>query len=113
MYRSSSSALYAGYNNYVKIECKSNVADNSTGTATQITIKVSLVDAYVDQPVLNSGGSTNTSSMFLPDDVVDGSLVATATQYHAALLPLEPISAGNYMTVPSPSSISASVFATI
>ena len=103
MYRSSSSALYAGYNNYVKIECKSNVANNSTGTATQIIIKITLVDAYVDYP----------NQVYAPPDEVNGSLIATATQYHAASLLLEPTSAGNYMTVPSPSSISASVFATI
>ena len=41
------SAIY-DTNNYIKIEAKTNVADNTLGTATSLTVKISLVDDYVD-----------------------------------------------------------------
>ena len=112
-YQSPSTSLYISAETYVKIEAQCNVSDNSTGTATSISIKVTLVDTYQDPPVLNSGGSSNTPSMFPPGDEIDGTLSMVVSNYHAALLPLEPLTSGNYMTVPIPSLISASAFTTV
>lgn len=110
LYQSPLTSLYRTSQTYVKIEAQCNVPSNSTGTATSFSFRVTLVDTYQDPPVTNSGGSTNTPSMFPPGDLIDGTLTMVVTNYHAALLPLEPLTAGNYMTVPSPSSIAASAF---
>jgi len=70
-YLATASASYA--NNSVQLKAKTNVADNSTGTATILYIKVSLVDGYVDPDV---SSPTNNP----PDDVVDGTTKLTFTE---------------------------------
>jgi hypothetical protein len=68
-YSTASSAPYAA-NNYV-IEVRSNVANNSGGTASQLTFTITWTDGYVDpgEPA--------------PGDVIDGTLSLTVTQRRA------------------------------
>ena len=51
MYSSSTTSLYSFYygGNEYRIEVKSNVADNATGTATQLTFKITWFDNYTDR----------------------------------------------------------------
>lgn len=84
-------------NNY-RLEAKTNVADNSTGTATVLTLRATLSDAYVDP------GPTP------PGDLVDGTLTVFVEELKAAGT-LFPTGAGSF-SITSPtyslSSISAS-----
>lgn len=63
-------------NNY-RLEARTNVADNSTGTATVLTLRVTLTDGYVDPG--NSSGDT-------PDtiDGVNGTLTIAVEELKAA-----------------------------
>lgn len=69
-YVRSSSTPYS--DNSFKLEAKSNVADNIGGTASQVTIKISWLDSYVDPDTLAAPGSYPASTP--PGDVVDGIL---------------------------------------
>lgn len=72
------SALSTPYsaNNYT-LEARTNVANNSSGTATVLTLRVSLIDGYVDP---GPGG---------PGDEIDGTLTISVEELRAAgsLLP--------------------------
>lgn len=74
-YTSTSSSPYS--NNRYTIEAKSNVADNSGGTATVVTFQVTYIDAYTDPGFPD------------PGDVVDGLLTLTVDEVKAVgpLLP--------------------------
>jgi len=70
-YVAETSSLY--YNNLLyDIEAKCDVADNSTGTATQIDFKVTLLDNYTDP------------GPPLPNDSVDGTLEISIVEQKAA-----------------------------
>jgi hypothetical protein len=69
-------------NNSFKLEAKSNVADNVGGTATQVVIKVSWVDAYVDPDTLQAPGSSPASNA--PNDTVDGILTINVEETKAS-----------------------------
>ena len=58
-------------NNY-RLEARTNVADNSAGTATVLTLRVSLTDGYVDP------GPTG------PGDQIDGTLTILVEELKAA-----------------------------
>ena len=77
-FQSSASSSYSA--NTFKLEAKTNVANNSTGTATQLLLKVTLVDNYVDPGPEPSPP---------PGDLVDGTLTIAVDELKAAgsLLP--------------------------
>jgi len=90
-YQNSLSTPYSA--NYYRLSAWTNVANNSTGTASILYIKVSLVDAYVDP-----------GPAFAPPDQVDGTLTVSVEELKASG-PLFP--SGTY-TITSPTySISA------
>ena len=93
-YQNSSSTPYSA--NYFQLAAKTNVADNSSGTATVVYVKITWSDSYVDL-----GAPA-------PGDVVNGTLSITVDELKAAGT-LQP--SGNF-TITSPtysiSSISAS-----
>lgn len=75
-YQSSLSTPYSA-NNY-KLEARCNVANNSTGTATQVEIRVTLTDAYVDPAT-----APHTPSTVPPIDVVNGTLSIAVSELKA------------------------------
>ena len=97
-YQSSLSSPYSA-NNY-KLEARTDVANNSTGTATVLTLRVTLTDGYVDP-----AASPHTPSTVLPIDLVDGTLTISIEELKAAgtMLP-----SGTF-TIASPSAYSLSV----
>jgi len=81
-YSLTSSAPYSA--NSYNLDARCNVADNSSGTATTVYIRVRFVDDYVDvfnDPPLPT--QVANASMFPPDDVVDGTLTVTVTERRA------------------------------
>ena len=72
-YQLSASSPYSA--NTFRLEAKTNVANNSTGTATQLLLKVTLIDNYVDP---------YPDPSFLPTDFVDGTLTITVNELKAA-----------------------------
>ena len=75
-YQSSLSTPYSA-NNY-RLEAKTDVVDNSTGTATQLQIRITLIDAYVDPAT-----SPHTPSTVPPIDVVNGTLTIDVAELKA------------------------------
>ena len=69
-YQSSLSSPYSA-NNY-RLEARTNVSDNSTGTATQLFLRVTLSDSYVDP-----GAPA-------PGDLVNGTLTIAASELKAS-----------------------------
>ena len=69
-YQSSLSSPYSA-NNY-RLEARTNVSDNSTGTATQLFLRVTLSDSYVDL-----GAPA-------PGDLVNGTLTIAASELKAS-----------------------------
>jgi hypothetical protein len=63
--------------NSYRLEARTNVADNSTGTATQLELRVTLLDSYVD-PDLAFGVD------FPPSDVVNGTLTISVSELKAS-----------------------------
>ena len=86
-YTISSSAPYSA--NSYNLDAKCDVADNSSGTATTVYIRVRFVDNYVDPGIAPMPTQVATAAMFPPDDVVDGTLTVTVTEKRAtgSLLP--------------------------
>jgi hypothetical protein len=74
-YQSFLSSSYAA-SSYV-LEARSNVANNSAGTATQIELRVTLLDTYVD-PDVASGAN------FPPGDSVNGTLTIAVSELKAS-----------------------------
>jgi hypothetical protein len=79
-YSLSASTPYSS--NVYRLEAKCNVADNSTGLANELWIKISLVDGYID-PGNNPDDDPDTTG------VVDGTLTITVDEVKASGL-LEP-----------------------
>jgi hypothetical protein len=65
--------------NSYKLEARTNVSNNSTGTATQLEIRVTLLDSYIDPDTANPGPPT-----FAPDDVVNGTLTIAVSELKAS-----------------------------
>jgi hypothetical protein len=63
--------------NSYKLEARTNVANNSTGTATVLELRISLLDSYVD-PDVAFGAS------FPPADVVNGTLTIAVSELKAS-----------------------------
>lgn len=94
-YQNTLSTPYSA-NNY-RLSAWTNVADNSTGTATVLFLKVSLVDAYIDPDTL-------TGNVQPPGDSVNGTLTVSVEELKAS----GPLFPSGTFTVTSPSySISA------
>jgi hypothetical protein len=70
-YQSSLSTPYSA-NNY-RLEARTNVSNNSTGTATILTLRVTLTDAYVPQGAAPA-----------PSDQVDGTMTISVEELKAA-----------------------------
>ena len=66
------SAAYQYSGNNYRLEARTNVSDNSTGTATQLFLRVTLSDSYVD-----SGAPA-------PGDLVNGTLTIAASELKAS-----------------------------
>ena len=65
--------------NSYRLEARTNVANNSTGTATQLELRVTLLDSYVDPDTFNPGPPT-----FPPGDVVNGTLTIAVSELKAS-----------------------------
>jgi hypothetical protein len=93
-YSISSSSPY-GDNRYV-LEARSNVANNSSGTANQVFIRVRFIDGYIDPDILLGRPDGN---YIPPNDGVDGTFTVSVTEKRAdgTLLP-----SGNF-TIQRPS----------
>lgn len=65
-------------NSYI-LEARSNVVNNSTGTATQLELRVTLLDSYIDPDTANPGPPT-----FAPNDVVNGTLTIAVSELKAS-----------------------------
>jgi len=76
-YQNSLSTPYSANN--VRLEAKCDVASNTGGTATQVILRFTLLDSYVDPDTANPGPPT-----FAPDDVVDGTLTIAVQELKAA-----------------------------
>jgi hypothetical protein len=74
-YQSSLSSPYSA-NNY-RLEARTDVADNSTGTATQLFLRVTLADSYVDPDVA-------TGNVEPPGDLINGTLTMAASELKAS-----------------------------
>jgi len=79
-YTSFASSPYS--NNSYTLEARTNVANNSTGTATQLFLRVTLLDSYVDPDVA-------TGNVQPPGDSVNGTLTLAISELKAtgSLLP--------------------------
>jgi hypothetical protein len=65
--------------NSYKLEARTNVANNSAGTATQLELRATLLDSYVDPDTFNPGPPT-----FAPTDVVNGTLTIAVSELKAS-----------------------------
>ena len=74
-YQNFLSSSYAA--NSYKLEARCNVANNSSGTATQLELRVTLLDSYID-PDVAFGAS------FPPADVVNGTLTIAVSELKAS-----------------------------
>jgi hypothetical protein len=63
--------------NSYRLEARTNVADNSTGTATQLEIRATLLDSYIDP-------DTITGNVEPPGDVVNGTLTISVSELKAS-----------------------------
>ena len=63
--------------NSYKLEARTNVANNSSGTATQLELRVTLLDSYVDPDVVHGAS-------FPPADVVNGTLTIAVSELKAS-----------------------------
>ena len=79
-YQQGATSSYSS-NNY-QLQAKTNVANNSAGTATVVYIKVLWNDAYVDPDALNPD-YPNPVTIHPPGDVIDGTLAVTVDELKA------------------------------
>ena len=63
--------------NSYKLEARTDVANNSTGTATQLELRVTLLDSYIDPDTL-------TGNVEPPGDVVNGTLTISVSELKAS-----------------------------
>jgi hypothetical protein len=83
-YTNSLSTPYSA--NSYRLEASCNVSDNSSGTATQILIRITLLDSYVDpvpDPVPTTGFVPSAAG-FPPGDTVDGTLTISVQELKAS-----------------------------
>jgi hypothetical protein len=73
------SAAYQYSGNNYRLEARTNVSNNSTGTATQLFLRVTLTDSYVDPAT-----SPHTPSTIPPIDQVNGTLTIAASELKAS-----------------------------
>lgn len=110
IYELSSSAAYA--DNTYRISAKCDVENNNTGTATEVDIKVELIDAYID-PDIVAGFPADEN---LPIDQVDGTLTITLEEQKASgvLQPVEVADGGptGSFSITSPSYTVSNITAT-
>lgn len=92
-YTATASSPYAS--NTYRLQARSNVADNSSGTANQVFIRVLLNDPYVDPPV---GTPPLGGSSVPPEDSVNGTLTITTDMVRASGVMQPAPSAGNFTT---------------
>jgi hypothetical protein len=92
--QTSVSAAYQYSGNNYRLEARTNVSNNSTGTATQLFLRVTLTDGYADPAT-----APHTPDTIPPGDLVNGTVTITASELKAAGL-LQP--SGTF-TVVSPS----------
>jgi hypothetical protein len=76
-YQNSLSSPYSA-NNY-RLEARTDVSNNSTGTATQLFLRITLSDSYVDPAT-----SPHTPNTIPPGDVVNGTLTIAASELKAS-----------------------------
>jgi hypothetical protein len=74
-YQSFLSSPYSA--NSYRLEARTNVANNSTGTATQLELRVTLLDSYIDP-------DTITGNVEPPGDAVDGTLTISVSELKAS-----------------------------
>jgi hypothetical protein len=91
-YTVTASSPYA--DNVYRIQARSNVVNNSSGTATQIEFLVEWIDGYVDP------GPPSLKPSFPPGDEVDGTITISISTLEAFGV-LVPVTAGNF-SVESP-----------
>lgn len=83
-YSATASSPYGSNTYQLQARCVDQPS-NSGGSATQLEIRVLFTDPYVD-PGIGSvfpGPQTATTAMFLPDDVVDGTLTVNVSSLYA------------------------------
>jgi hypothetical protein len=83
-YTGTASSPYGSNNVQLQARCVDQPS-NSSGTASQLEIRVLFTDGYVDPGVapIFPGPQTQTSANFLPDDVVDGTLTVNVSSLYA------------------------------
>lgn len=69
--------------NTYRLQARVNVANNSTGTANVLVLRVLLTDPYTDPPVIGPSGPVAPSGPFPPSDGVDGTLTTTIDEVKA------------------------------
>lgn len=69
--------------NTYRLQARVNVANNSSGTANVLTIRVLLTDPYTDPPVIGPSGPVAPSGPFPPSDGVDGTLTTRIDEVKA------------------------------
>lgn len=77
-YQNSLSTPYSANN--LRIEARSDVANNSAGTATQVFLRITLLDSYVDPDTFNPVGVPTAA----PNDSVDGTLTIAIQELKAS-----------------------------
>lgn len=93
-YQINASGAYSS--NSYRLQARSNVSNNSSGTATIVYIRVLLSDPYTDPP--NTGVLAGS---FPPEDRVDGTLTTTISEVKATGV-LQPAPATGNFTIASP-----------
>jgi hypothetical protein len=97
-YTATATGVYSA--NTYRLQAKVNVADNSSGAATILTIRVLLTDPYTDPPVIGPSGPVAPSGPFPPSDGVDGTLTTRVDEVKATGF-LQPTGAAWSMTSPT------------
>lgn len=98
-YTVTSSGPYAA--NRYSLQAWSNVANNSSGTATTMYIRALFQDPYTDPPVIGPSGPVAPSGPFPPADGVNGNLTVTVDEIKASGV-LQPAPATGNFTIASP-----------
>jgi hypothetical protein len=92
-YTATASGPYSS--NTYRLQARSNVADNSSGTANQVFIRVLLNDPYVDPPV---GVPPASTAPVPPEDSVSGTLTVTTDMIRASGVMQPAPTTGNFTT---------------
>jgi hypothetical protein len=92
-YTATASGPYSS--NTYRLQARSNVADNSSGTGNIVTIRVLLSDPYVDPPLGIPPAST---APVAPEDSVSGTLTVTTSMIRASGVMQPAPTTGNFTT---------------